>query len=494
MSRSQPQSASGYTILVVDDDPECLRSTANLLSREGHEVLTAADGAAALRIHDHRRPDLILLDPAVSSPDSAVVRAVRAKDPLVQILLVGGHASETPPRAILRRLAVNGFHEKSEGPERLLVWIDSALRARRQLGFVTRHRRATQHMLEICPEILALRTEDEVARLLLERARDVAVSFAADGPEPPLGPPDGLVVLSERLLKPDDLADGDLPVRHASGRFAGASRIGALHAEGRLRVRRALQPPRVVIEPEAAVIPVRLGPEVWGFAYLEGPSAAPELRDLFEGLAVLVAATLRNSRLLRVATVDTLTGTDSWHYFASTLRKSLRTSPEPAEIPVLAIAVDGIRDVLRQHGSVAADRRLREVGSRLSEIFRDVGRIAYRGGAFFSLLLTDRSSASLERATEAVYACSRELAAGPDGPRLVLRVGRATCSRPAFVTDPRRNQEALEAAVDAFERDFDRAVALPPASGERRHPGSPTPTASSGSSAPPPGSHAGSRT
>ena len=49
-------------ILVVDDEVAIREYETSLLSELGHEVLTAADGAEALRLACERRPHLVLLD------------------------------------------------------------------------------------------------------------------------------------------------------------------------------------------------------------------------------------------------------------------------------------------------------------------------------------------------------------------------------------------------------------------------------------------------
>ena len=49
-------------ILVVDDQEDILQTTALILRKDGHEVLTASDGIAALETARAAGPDLILLD------------------------------------------------------------------------------------------------------------------------------------------------------------------------------------------------------------------------------------------------------------------------------------------------------------------------------------------------------------------------------------------------------------------------------------------------
>jgi len=63
-----------------------------------------------------------------------LIRRVRERDSLVQIVLQTGYAGEKPPREMLRRLAIQGYHDKSDGPDRLLLWVDVALKAYDQLA------------------------------------------------------------------------------------------------------------------------------------------------------------------------------------------------------------------------------------------------------------------------------------------------------------------------------------------------------------------------
>jgi len=52
----------GQKILIVDDDVVTLKTTGLKLESEGYEVLAAKDGAAAIHLARHEKPDLILLD------------------------------------------------------------------------------------------------------------------------------------------------------------------------------------------------------------------------------------------------------------------------------------------------------------------------------------------------------------------------------------------------------------------------------------------------
>jgi two-component system sensor histidine kinase/response regulator len=69
---------SGVRILVVDDDPRVRRAIANAMSRTGFHVLTAEDGAPALSLAEHTRPDLAIVDFHMPTPGLEVVRKLKA--------------------------------------------------------------------------------------------------------------------------------------------------------------------------------------------------------------------------------------------------------------------------------------------------------------------------------------------------------------------------------------------------------------------------------
>ncbi len=127
--KSKTEHASGYTLLVADDSLDYLEATRLLLEREGHKVLTASNGPDTLAILREQHVDLLLLDyfmPGMTGEE--VIRELRQFDQHLQVVLQTGYASEKPPRELLRRIDIQGYHDKSEGPEKLLLWTDVGLK------------------------------------------------------------------------------------------------------------------------------------------------------------------------------------------------------------------------------------------------------------------------------------------------------------------------------------------------------------------------------
>ncbi len=121
---------STFRILLVDGGPGSLEATARTLAREGHEVLRASTGRQALETLAGHSVHAMLVDyllPDMTGPE--LIEEARATNDLVQIILQTSSPSAVPPRELLRTLSIQGYHDKSEGPDKLLQWIDLAGRA-----------------------------------------------------------------------------------------------------------------------------------------------------------------------------------------------------------------------------------------------------------------------------------------------------------------------------------------------------------------------------
>ena len=84
-----PPPAARLRVLIVEDSPDAADALARVLTRAGHTVRTAGDGAGALRAVREHRPDVALLD--IQLPDMSgheVLRALRADPELASVRAV----------------------------------------------------------------------------------------------------------------------------------------------------------------------------------------------------------------------------------------------------------------------------------------------------------------------------------------------------------------------------------------------------------------------
>lgn len=121
------------TILVVDDDPDFVEIMRTILVSRGHRVITAANGAQALRQVAEAQPDLMILDIMMSTAlDGYNVSETLAADPqsrFLPIIMVSSIA-ETPHAGLFPledRLHMDAWLSKPVNPGELLRKVEELL-------------------------------------------------------------------------------------------------------------------------------------------------------------------------------------------------------------------------------------------------------------------------------------------------------------------------------------------------------------------------------
>ena len=117
-------------ILVVDDDAKIVSLVRTYLEREGFRVVTAADGAAALRTFESERPALIVLDVMLPELDGlALMRIVRERSavPIVMVSARGAVAD----RVLGIHEGADDYLAKPFSPAELVVRVKAVLRRTR---------------------------------------------------------------------------------------------------------------------------------------------------------------------------------------------------------------------------------------------------------------------------------------------------------------------------------------------------------------------------
>jgi DNA-binding response OmpR family regulator len=104
-------------ILVVDDNDSMRHWLAEILTRAGHQIIQAADGAEACRISREVDVDLVILDLFMPVKDGIeTLRALRARAPGVPIIAISGGGADDTGVDLLKAAVLLGAVQSIEKP------------------------------------------------------------------------------------------------------------------------------------------------------------------------------------------------------------------------------------------------------------------------------------------------------------------------------------------------------------------------------------------
>lgn len=434
MARKYSSSAqtSGYTILVIDDSPDILGSTRALLEAEGHRVLTAVDGRTGLEVFERETVNLILVDyfmPGMTGED--VVREVRKHDTLVQIILQTGYSGEKPARVMLREHDIQGYHDKGDGAERLLVWVDTALKTYRHMLAMEKNRKGLRYILDLTPDLHRLQPMDDLLEGLLWQVEALlgadnsfvaTVSHEAAPEHLGAGNSEGFVAL---------LDNADLHIRFGTGRYNSGTGTSNLPQQEQHLIQEALNHGVARVEDAASAVPLVLGSRAVGVIYLDRKTGQGRDRELLEIFANQAAAAVQNSLLYDMATLDSLTGAYLRGFAIQQLRHALKRSMRRGDdLSLLMIDLDRFKQINDRYGHPVGDRALAMVGRFLCDSVRESDVVGRYGGDEFMVILPDSSAAGAMIASNRLLDNARGLHVEAEGcaVSIHLSVGIGTVS------------------------------------------------------------------
>jgi diguanylate cyclase (GGDEF)-like protein len=417
----QPDSTSpiGRTILVVDDDPDFLEAARILLQREGHTVLCAADGPEALALLRDQPVDLMLLDyfmPGMSGEE--VVTQLRQFNPYVQVIVQTSYPSELPPRELMRRLDVQGYHDKREGMDRMLLWAEVGLRAARTMQLLSHSRQGLRSILQATPELHKIQPLEDLFQNILEQAADlvgVADSFLALLPEGGFLRPmsletDSLVAIMDE--------EHELVVRAGLGRFSDRGVLDQYLELPKVKlVLEALQRGEARIVETTTVVPLRVGELTLGVIYLDQAVVQEQDIELLRLFANQAAVAIQNAQLYQMATLDPLTGVCVRRFFEQQILRELQTAFRSRQpLSLLMVDVQGMRRINDTAGHLVGDQALATLGRVLRQTTRGSDVVGRYGGDEFALILPQATAEAAERVSQRILnALQGSLVPGLDG-------------------------------------------------------------------------------
>ncbi len=126
-----------YRIIAVDDDQGVLDSLFVFLTRVGYELVGVTDPVEAIEKVKNEHFDLMLLDYMMYPiHGDKVVEEIRKFNQELYILLLTGHKDLAPPLETIRKLSIQGYCEKDNKFDQLLLLIESAVKSIDQMNII----------------------------------------------------------------------------------------------------------------------------------------------------------------------------------------------------------------------------------------------------------------------------------------------------------------------------------------------------------------------
>ncbi|THF68988.1 diguanylate cyclase [Deinococcus sp. Arct2-2] len=434
--------SSGYTVLVVDDDDDLRITLCRLLEVDGHEVLSAASGEEALRLCRGQDVHLILLDyfmPGMTGQE--VVKHVRTFDPQVQIVLQTGYASEKPPRQMLRELDIQGYHDKSEGPDKLLVWVDAALKTFQHVRALHASRSGLEYILKAAPELHRLQPLDDLLLGILLQIQGLlgfpSAVLATLTPERAALAPSGAVLTTELQ---------EFTLRIGTGRFNHTEWAVLTPAEQTL-ICTAVKSGQAYLGPQI-ILPLKAGERTLGVVMVDNPGPGNGDLHLLEIFAAQAAVAIENTRLYSLATIDDLTGLVNKRAWLMRLEETIQLAARHA-VPtsVLLLDLDHFKAVNDTYGHLAGDHVLATLGGCVQQHLRRSDVAGRYGGEELAVLLPHTPAAGALIIAERLRGAIERLPLRWKGHALSLTVSIGVASLPSTAV-----HAPEELAVDVFAR------------------------------------------
>lgn len=128
---------NGYKIIVVDDEQGIVDSLSIFLKHSGYDFTGLTNPLEAIERVRNEHFDMMILD-FMMDPihGDEVVEEIRKFNKDLYILLLTGHKDLAPPLETIKRLEIQGYCEKSDKFDQLLLLIESGIKSIEQMNTI----------------------------------------------------------------------------------------------------------------------------------------------------------------------------------------------------------------------------------------------------------------------------------------------------------------------------------------------------------------------
>ena len=171
MRKQKSEGVSEYNILALDDEVGIIDSLAVVLRRNGYgfEGITSPYDAIE-RIRDGHY-DMLILDYMMQPINGdKVVEKIREFDSDLYILLLTGHKDMAPPLETIKALDIQGYCEKNDKFDQLILLVESAIKSIIQKRTIINYKEGLNKILDAVPKIYQLQPIGSILEEILTEA------------------------------------------------------------------------------------------------------------------------------------------------------------------------------------------------------------------------------------------------------------------------------------------------------------------------------------
>ena len=203
-----------YKIIGVDDEEGILDTLKVFLNKSGYGFVGISDPMEAIERVKQEHFDLMLLD-FIMTPvhGDQVVEEIRKFNKDLYILLLTGHKDLAPPLETIKRLDIQGYCEKSDKFDQLLLLVESGIKAVSQMNIIKEVNRELKD------------TYEKLEKAYMENIETLRYTVEAKDPYT-RGHSDRVSEYSVLLGKKLGLSDEDINTLRLGGLFHDIGKIG----------------------------------------------------------------------------------------------------------------------------------------------------------------------------------------------------------------------------------------------------------------------------
>jgi putative nucleotidyltransferase with HDIG domain len=170
MRRKSIKRQVSYKILIVDDEIGIIDSLTVVLGRHGYRCEGLTDPVKAIQKLREEHYDMLILD-YIMQPihGDKVVEKVREFNNDLYILLLTGHKDLAPPLDTIKKLEIQGYCEKSDRFDQLLLLVESGIKSINQMKTIKVFRDGLNKILEAVPKIYQLQPIGNILEEILSK-------------------------------------------------------------------------------------------------------------------------------------------------------------------------------------------------------------------------------------------------------------------------------------------------------------------------------------